>query len=206
MSLYAVTVDGCNVNNADETTEIVTEDMPDVHVSFPGEEGNDEWRCTLCGERTYDRDDDDNNGRCDQTECEECEGWGSFLADGTPDNKGAADSTECATCEGTGFGSKHNYEADAHMWVNSASVIVNDDAVMVTISVGDPRGAFVMRVENITYTNDEGDEVTELRLSVPTPADTMPHMGLVPLGSPGYYRIVASESPEHVAARNAARS
>lgn len=99
----------------------------------------------------------------------------------------------------------HDWVDVDHAWLNSASITTNGDQISVSISVGDPRGAFVMGVERVNYVNDSGEEVTEVRLSVPAVSDAYSHMGLVPLGSHGYYRIVPSESPEHVAARNAAR-
>lgn len=65
---------------------------------------------------------------------------------------------------------------------NAAGVSVDEsqDRVQLWVSVGDPRGAFVMNLELI------GDE---LRLSVPTPEDSFLHCPLTQLGSPGYYRV-----------------
>ena len=64
---------------------------------------------------------------------------------------------------------------------NHAGVEIREDSVDVHISIGDPRGAFVMRIERLS----DG----ELRLSVPTPDDSLLHCQLTQLGSPGYYRI-----------------
>jgi hypothetical protein len=77
--------------------------------------------------------------------------------------------------------SPHIFTPEPHAWLNSANVIVGDDRVTVTLSVGDPRGAFAMTVERM----DDGT----LRLSVPTPTNPMPHMKLTPLASDGYYAI-----------------
>lgn len=75
--------------------------------------------------------------------------------------------------------------------VNSAGVDVERgdfcDRVDLHVSVGDPRGAFNMRVE-------VDRETGELRLSLPHPEDSLPHMGLVPLASPGYYRVTSYEA------------
>lgn len=76
-------------------------------------------------------------------------------------------------------------------WVNGAGVSVDRDGnqVDVWISLGDPRGAFMMRAERLTYTNDDGVSVTEIRLSVPHPSKEPLHLPLSNLASKGYYRV-----------------
>jgi hypothetical protein len=72
--------------------------------------------------------------------------------------------------------------------VNSAAIHVEEkehcDRISLTVSVGDPRGAFVMAVEH-------DRETGELRLSVPHPNEGGfgPHAPMEPLASPGYYRV-----------------
>jgi hypothetical protein len=71
-------------------------------------------------------------------------------------------------------------------YFNGAGVDVREDQgeIDVWISVGDPRGAFVMRLELV-----EMDDGPELRLSVPHPGMPFLHMPLTKLASEGYYRI-----------------
>ena len=73
-------------------------------------------------------------------------------------------------------------------YFNAAGVTVDEEQnrVQLWVSVGDPRGAFVMNLEMV-----ETDSGPELRLSVPTPEDGMLHVPLTPLASPGYYRVGA---------------
>lgn len=200
--MYTVHIDETTIEGQD-VSALTFEDAPSVGVSFPGEEGVPEYRCTECGEVSESEPDALAEGApvpvdalCPSTECKTCEGTG--YAPGS-------DEDECETCGATGNGA-HVWEVEPHGWVNSASIWADEESVNVRISVGDPRGAFLMSVGHYVYTDDDGSEVDELRLSVPSPDDTMPHMGLVPLGSSGYYRIVASESPEHVKAREDARA
>lgn len=70
-------------------------------------------------------------------------------------------------------------------WCNSAAISVDDadDSVSVSISVGDPRGAFVMTVRRV-----EGDDGAGLVLSVPDPSDGFLHMPLKSIHD-GYFRI-----------------
>ena len=75
----------------------------------------------------------------------------------------------------------HRPEYIPGSFANSASISIgDDDSVTVTISVGDPRGAFAMQV----HRNDAG----ELFLSVPDPSDGMPHMNLTAI-RPGFMKI-----------------
>jgi Zn ribbon nucleic-acid-binding protein len=199
---YTVTIDGTDYDGNDVPT-IHTDEAPDVTVTFPGEEGVTEYTCANCGETT-EEEPEGVTDRCSATECEACDGIGFTWPEGTTDFH-AVEGTECPACETEGHGA-HDWEPPLHAWVNSAGISVSDDEIVLRVSVGDPRGAFVMRLERVNYrpADSDGTEAPELRLSVPTPADGMPHMGLVPLGSAGYYRIVPSESPEHVAARESA--
>lgn len=194
---YAINIAGDTFDGGD-VAELHFDEAPDVTLSFPGEEGVSEYRCTECGETVEEEPSttgDAPMGECESTECETCDGIGQIWPEGTTDFQGT-ESTDCAACGSTGHGA-HCWELPAHMWVNSAGIRVDNSGVYVRISVGDPRGAFVMAITR----GDDG----ELRLSVPDVSDSMAHMGLVPLNGRGYFRIVASESPEHVAARNAAR-
>lgn len=140
-----------------------------VHVSLAGEarcngdeEAGAEWRCTLCGEAVTDEN---------SAEWQTLDGF--------------------ANCDQDGVAGPHDPERVPLSWVNSAGITLDEsaDTVSVRISVGDPRGAFVLSVEHLTYTDDEGVEHDELRLSLPSPEDGFLHMPLTALASPGYFRI-----------------
>lgn len=140
--------------------------LDSVHVSGPGEaEANGDehagarWECSLCHHRL--RED------------------GSDVDD---------DTEYCAEHPDDG---KHEPNPIPISWLNSAGIDIDqdNDTVTVRISVGDPRGAFAMKIERLQYTDSDGNDRDELRLNVPTDQDGMPHMQLTPLASPGYYRI-----------------
>ncbi len=63
---------------------------------------------------------------------------------------------------------------------NWVSAEVSPDSVSASISIGDPRGAVVMRL----WRGDQGT----IYLSVPYPDDPTPHVNLVPHGQ-GVYRV-----------------
>lgn len=87
---------------------------------------------------------------------------------------------------------KHKCEPVALSWVNSAGVScdADEDSVTVSISVGDPRGAFVMQLRRERYTDTDGTEVDEIRMSLPDESDGQPHAGgITPINGRGYYRV-----------------
>jgi hypothetical protein len=172
--MYTVSVNGTQFTGDDfGGVGFDGDDAPRVQVTFPGEDGITEWRCTECGEATQDepvRDytvNVDPESLCEASDCVKCEGSGEI------------DGPECAECAGTGDGA-HDWTTEAHSWVNSASIGAEEDSVSVAISVGDPRGAFVMTVTRWP----DGS----LTLRVPHPADSLPHMKLTER-SEGHYDI-----------------
>lgn len=131
--------------------------------------------CATCGEET-DQEDIVSFG------VEVCEGSGKWVA--CPDQ--SSDHTkpgqiECDTCNGAGEIEIHQWEAIPLHWCNSASIHARPDRdeIQVTISVGDPRGAFVMTVER----REDG-----LYLSVPSAGMGAPHMPLTER-SAGWFKI-----------------
>ncbi len=128
--------------------------------------------------------------------------------DWDPDDDGAC--VECGVQEIRPFMEGHENDCDDPTWsppqsigryFNAAGVRVEEaqDRVQLWISVGDPRGAFCMNFEAF-----EMDGKTELRLSVPTPSDGFGHMGLEPLASDGYYRVVGQKGTTAPSLRRAA--
>jgi hypothetical protein len=77
---------------------------------------------------------------------------------------------------------------EAFSWVNSASIHLDEekDQIDLAISLGDPRGAFVMRV----YRMPDG----QIRMEVPHPKDWFLHLPLRPMGQGGY--VVNETEPE----------
>ena len=71
-------------------------------------------------------------------------------------------------------------------WANSVGMEFNEkeDSIKVTVSVGDPRGAFVMQLRRVV--DDGGNET--LLMHVPHPDDSTPHAELTE-HHPGTYLI-----------------
>jgi hypothetical protein len=76
-------------------------------------------------------------------------------------------------------------------WCNSAEIVLDpdEDQISVRISVADPRGSVAMTIQRKHSLNSDGQMVSELRLSVPHPEDSAPHVTLDPITNRGYYRI-----------------
>lgn len=152
------------INNHTADYDTLCEDgHDDVFITTPWD---DDVECTHCGE-SVEQDPD-----------------GDWVHEGTGKR-------HCDTDEVVQYAEEERYDLISGLdkanpshdppFVNGASLHFSSDAVLARISVGDPRGAFVMKVERCA----DG----ELRLSVPHPSDPMPHMGLSPLASPGYYKV-----------------
>jgi hypothetical protein len=152
----------------DGSVDVGAYDFESLSVSMAGEArangdqaGGATHSCKRCNERLYE------------------DGPGEYLS--TEDN--AADCSEAEEDDPGPLGYPHHWpEPIAGSFANSARIYVDEhDEVGVTISVGDPRGAFVMRVHR-----SEADG--QLYLSVPHPSDGMPHMNLTEV-RPGFYKI-----------------
>lgn len=219
MSVYADAIDGEDLVGIHE---IDAEGVDTVHLSMAGEastngKGEDgaRWRCSSCKLALEDNDEPDTQrwtdfrGEetfCTDRICDACDGSGKGPWLGQFES-------DCPECEGHGF-LAHVAEPMPLSWCNSAAIRLDEgrDTVTVTISVGDPRGAFAMRVERCMFQCSECDgsgtlyggtelstpcvrcketgQIDELRLSVPAPADAFAHRELEVLASSGYFRIV----------------
>lgn len=73
-------------------------------------------------------------------------------------------------------------------WANSAAVTLDpdEDSITVSISTGDPRGAFTMTIRRIP--DDAPTNAGALVMGVPYPGDPMPHEDLHPI-RPGAYMV-----------------
>lgn len=165
-----VTADEAYQNGGQESSEEATVSamgFDQLSVSMAGEarcNGDEisgaQRRCKNCHEPLRDADEDEN-------------GQPVSLDPGT------GDPTFCPDSDDAG---PHVPEWVPGSFANSARVVVSDDdAVTVTISVGDPRGAFAMTVYRRESTG-------ELYLSLPDPSDGLPHMRLTRIRD-GYFKI-----------------
>jgi len=182
MAIYTtISINADDAVCTDGSTDVGVNDLGGLHIPLAGEmrtngdnDGGRQWECVNCDSALY-----DGSGSGEPTM------WLSDV-DESPD-------CPCAPYgEPGGINGQHVPEAVPLSWANSVSVNFDDstnDAITVMISVGDPRGAFGMRVERARYTNDDGTQVDELRLSVPHPTDSTPHAKLTDMNGRGYYRI-----------------
>lgn len=178
--MYQIQVNG---DTEESVTHVDELDGLSVQLSINEDGFLDQWRCSNCGEESGDDAPD-----------ESCEGSGSYLKCFSCRGSHACEDcsgkdTDCPNCDGTGECPDcdndgdievHDWERIPFHWINSASIHVENDHVDVTISVGDPRGAFVMRLER----HSDG----ELRLSVPHERMALPHMPLQQRG-PGFFKV-----------------
>lgn len=167
--MYEIEIDG-------ETEHLIDMDELDhlsVHLSI--NEGGDlaTNRCSGCGEETN-QDDMVTFG------VEVCEGSDKWVGCPSDHEQGPADEP-CELCGNDGEIEIHNWQPIPLHWVNSASIYARPDRdeIQVTISVDDPRGAFVMSVER----REDG-----LYLSVPSAGMSMPHAPLTER-SAGWFKI-----------------
>lgn len=150
---------------------LVALDDLSVQLSINEEGMLPSWRCSGCGDESQEDE--------APVPGEPCDGSGNYVScgDHVLDEDG-----DCESCDGTGEIEVHDWDKIPLHWLNSASIHTDTvgDRVYVTISVGDPRGAFVMRVERCS----DG----ELRLSVPHERMSLPHMPLHERG-PGFFMV-----------------
>lgn len=154
---------------SDDSQIIVANDLDHLSVQLSINEEGDlaQFRCANCGEESDDQTGDPCDGSSKFQDCPE------HIVD---------EDGDCESCDGSGEIEIHDWESIPLHWVNSAGIHARPDRdeIQVTISVGDPRGAFVMTVERHNGV---------LYLSVPHAGMGMSHM---PLGerSPGWFKIV----------------
>lgn len=97
-----------------------------------------------------------------------------------------------ATCEYAESG--HDPERIPLSWCNSADLHMDEmeDSITVSISVGDPRGAFTLTIRRVP--DDVSSELAGyLLMHVPYPGETTPHVELNPLHDGTH--IVGGEAP-----------
>lgn len=151
-----------------ERQDIGVDGLDHLSVQLSINEDGDlpQFHCANCGEESDDQMDDPCDGSGEIKDCPE------HIVDKDGD---------CESCDGSGEIEIHEWETIPLHWANSASIHARPDRdeIQVTISVGDPRGAFVMTVER----RDDG-----LYLSVPHAGMGMSHMPLTER-SAGWFKV-----------------
>ncbi|MBB5801302.1 hypothetical protein F4560_001070 [Saccharothrix ecbatanensis] len=141
-----------------EQSQLVEDDSVTVSIEFPWETAS-AYRCSACREPLTETV----TGYVDSSGESEC--W-SYVP---------------SVDEGPDVG-PHVPERVPLAWVNSAAINVDEteDAVTVSISVGDPRGAFCFQVRRVRD-DAPGELAGRLVLHVPHPGDSTPHKPLTAL-------------------------
>lgn len=152
--------------NGDEPTPMLDEDGS-LTVEFDWEAERVQYRCRKC-DSIFPVEEDADDDPCLDSECI------VHTGDENCDDHG---------CEYAGHDLVSEEEPLA--WVNSAGIHIDEEnnRVDVSISVGDPRGAFVMRL----YKDRDGG----IYMEVPYPGEPWAHMPLAPVneGSRGFYIV-----------------
>lgn len=150
-----------------DAPESMIEDDGSLMVEFDWEAERVRYRCRSC-DAVFPVEEDADDDPCMEAECT------VHTGDENCDDHG---------CEYPGHDLVSEEEPLA--WVNSAGIEISEDKnqVDVWISVGDPRGAFLMRM----YKTEEGT----IRMEVPYPGEPFAHMPLAPVheGSQGHYIV-----------------
>lgn len=164
----------------------VEDDAVRVSLEFGWVTGT-QFRCAACGgdlTQTTDgfeaADDPDGDVCPDYDPADHDPGPGGEPDDADADGDG----------DGPGYGTGPHVPRRVPLsWVNSAAIDTDDkdDSVTVSISIGDPRGAFCFTVRRIPDDADS-DLAGRLVLHVPYPAEPMPHEPLTE-HHPGTYLI-----------------
>jgi hypothetical protein len=130
------------------------------------------WRCRACGE--------------DLTET--TAGWAAEAADGLLCAAyDPADGALTGSQEG-----RHDPERIPLSWCNGAGIRVDEsaDSVTLSLSVGDPRGAFTFTLRRICD-DAPGELAGRIVLHTPYPGESLPHMPLTAV-RPGTYLVGAT--------------
>lgn len=132
-------------------------------ISFENAE-NSAWRCTACGDALSEEVD----GYADETGSLTCR---AYDPDDDPDHDG-----DTGPDDGKG---PHHPQRVPLSWANGTAIRTDpdEDSITVTISIGDPRGAFAFTVRRIP----DGAETNagRLILHTPYPGEPMPHRELI---------------------------
>nr|WP_219632868.1 hypothetical protein [Haloechinothrix aidingensis] len=137
----------------DNDSSVITENADDT-----------EWRCEACGESLSEESD----GYADESGSLICDAYDPYDDPGIDDVEAAPDFRE----------GPHRPHRVPLSWANSAAIHADpdEDSITVTISVGDPRGAFAVTVRRIP--DDAETNGGRLIMHTPYPGEPMPHAAL----------------------------
>lgn len=147
-----------------DAPESMLEEDGHLTVAFDWEKDRKQYRCWNC-DTVFTDEEDAEDEECADTECS------------TGHDCDEVEPTE----EPCVFTHHLVEETEPLSWVNSVGIHFNEEAdqIDLSISLGDPRGAFVMRV----YRTDKG-----LRMGVPHPNDSVLHLPLREIND-GFYAV-----------------
>ncbi|GAA5120980.1 hypothetical protein [Haloechinothrix salitolerans] len=145
--------------------EMISTDFDDDSSVITFENGDDtEWRCAACGESLT----EDTGGYADESDSLVCDAYDPYDDPTIDDIESAPDFRE----------GPHHPQRVPLSWANSAAIHTDpdEDSITVTMSVGDPRGAFAFtlrRVPDHAVTN-----AGRLIMHTPYPGEALPHADL----------------------------
>lgn len=145
--------------------EMISTDYDDDASVISFENADDtEWRCAFCSEPLS----DDVDGYLDESGSAVCDSYDPYEDPEVDDVETAPDFREGPHCP----------QRIPLAWANGATIHTNpdEDSITVTISVGDPRGAFAFSVRRVP--DDAPTNAGRLVMHTPYPGEPMPHVGL----------------------------
>ncbi|MBQ0926682.1 hypothetical protein KBO27_22265 [Saccharopolyspora endophytica] len=146
--------------------EMISTDHDDTDSSVITFENADdtEWRCQACGEPLTEETD----GYTDESGSLICDAYDPYEDPEIDDAESAPDFRE----------GPHRPQRVALSWANGATIHTDpgEDSITVTISVGDPRGAFAFTVRRVP--DDAMDNGGRLIMHTPYPGEPLPHVEL----------------------------
>ncbi|WP_020496974.1 hypothetical protein [Sciscionella marina] len=146
--------------------EMISTDFDDDSSMITFENAEDSaWRCAACGEALSEEVD----GYADESGSLVCDAYDPYDDPETDDIETAPDFRE----------GPHRVERVPLAWANGATIRTDpdEDSITVTVSVGDPRGAFAFTVRRIP--DDAPTNGGRLIMHTPYPGEPMPHRDLI---------------------------
>lgn len=145
--------------------EMISTDYDDDSSVIRFENAEDtEWRCQACGESLSEEPD----GYADESGSLICPAYDPYEDPDIDDVESAPEFHE----------GPHRPQRVPLSWANSAAIHTDpdEDSITVTVSVGDPRGAFAITVRRIP--DDAPDNGGRLIMHTPYPGEPLPHAEL----------------------------
>ena len=146
--------------------ELLSTDEEDSPVITFENAEDTEWRCAACGDPLS----EEVEGYIDESGGLVCAAYDPFEDPDVDDPESAPEVDE----------GPHRAQRVSLSWCNGARIHTDtrEDSVTVTISVGDPRGAFTFTVRRIP--DDAETNGGRLLMHTPHPGESLPHAQLTP--------------------------